>query len=89
MVDIAKGNAGGTFEAVLADSGFSDYETLRAMEEDREETFHVPDKRQEVEDSGETSRGAYDKSKFTANEDGTTLTCPKGTAIVWLVEGHA
>lgn len=81
MVDMAKENAGGTFDAVLADSGFSDYETLRAMEEDREETFHVPDKRQEVVDSGETARGAYDKSKFTVNEEETTMTCPEGKAM--------
>jgi hypothetical protein len=88
LVDMAKENAGGTFDAVLADSGFSDYETLRAMEEEREETFHVPDKRQEVEDSGETARGAYDKSKFTATEDGTMMTCPKGMAMQIAHETH-
>ena len=81
MVDAAQTNAGKSFESVLADSGFSDYETLRAMEEDRDEIFHVPDKRQEVVDSGETARGEYDKSKFTASEDGTTMTCPEGKAM--------
>jgi transposase len=80
LVDIAETNAGNPFRAVLADSGFSDYETMRAMEEDRDETFHVPDKRQEVVDSGETARGEYDKSKFTASEDGTTMTCPVRSA---------
>lgn len=78
MVDAAKENAGGSFDTVLADSGFSDYETLRAMEEDREETFHVPDKRQEVVDSGETARGAYDKSKFQVGNDGLSMICPEG-----------
>lgn len=81
MVDAAKGNAGGSFDTVLADSGFSDYETFRAMEEDREETFHVPDKRQEVVDSGETSRGAYDKSKFKAGDDGLSMLCPAGKCM--------
>ncbi len=94
MVDAAKANAGKSFESVLADSGFSDYETLRAMEEDRDETFHVPDKRQEVVDSGETARGEYDKSKFTAGEDGATMTCPAGKAMKMAREeqfddGHA
>ena len=78
MADMAKENAGGSFAEVLADSGFSDYETLRAMEEDREETFHVPDKRQEVVDSGETARGAYDKSKFQTGDDGRSMRCPAG-----------
>ena len=78
LVDIAETNAGNPFRAVLADSGFSDYETMRAMEEDRDETFHVPDKRQEVVDSGETARGEYDKSKFTTNEGGITMICPEG-----------
>jgi transposase len=88
LVDAATANAGKQFESVLADSGFSDYETLRAMEEDRDETFHVPDKRQEVVDSGETARGEYDKSKFKAGEDGTTMTCPQGTAMQMAREEH-
>lgn len=88
MVDMAKGNAGGSFDAVLADSGFSDYETLRAMEEDREETFHVPDKRQEVVDSGETARGAYDKSKFQVSDDGLSMHCPDGRAMQIAHEIH-
>jgi hypothetical protein len=81
MVDTAEENTGKTFESVLADSGFSDYETLRAMEDDREETFHVPDKRQEVVDSGETARGEYDKSKFKVSENGAIMTCPQEKAM--------
>ncbi|OHD14896.1 MAG: hypothetical protein A2Y38_14255 [Spirochaetes bacterium GWB1_59_5] len=81
LVDTATASAGKSFESVLADSGFSDYETVRAMEEDREETFHVPDKRQEVVDSKKTARGEYDKSKFKAGEDGTTMTCPQEKAM--------
>ena len=78
LVDRAEENAGEQFESVLADSGFSDYENLRAMEEDREETFHVPDKRQEVTKNEETARGQYDKSKFSVGEEGTTMSCPLG-----------
>ena len=81
LVDAAEANAGKPFVSVLADSGFSDYETLRAMEEDRDETFHVPDKMQEVVDRGETTRGEYNKSRFSVNEDGTAMTCPKGKAM--------
>lgn len=88
LVDAAEENAGKSFESVLADSGFSDYETLRAMEEDREETFHVPDKRQEVVDNGEPARGEYDKSKFQSGDDGTTMTCPAGKAMRLLREAQ-
>jgi transposase len=88
LVDAAKENAGDTFEAVLADSGFADFETHRAMEEDREETFFVPDKRQQVIDSGEAARGDYDKSKFRSNDDGTSMTCPQGKAMRLRYEKH-
>ena len=88
LVDAAEKNAGKAFDSVLADSGFSDYKTLRAMEEDREETFHVPDKRQEVVDSGETARGEYDKSKFQSGDDGMTMTCPEGKAMQLLREAQ-
>jgi transposase len=81
LVDAAEENAGAMFETVLADSGFSDYESLRAMEEDREETFHVPDKLHEVTTSGETARGEYDKSKFSVGDGGTTMSCPQGTEM--------
>jgi transposase len=88
LVDAAETNAGKPFVSVLADSGFSDYETLRAMAEDRDETFHVPDKMQEVVDSGATARGEYDKSKFKAGEDGTTMTCPEGKVMQLAREEH-
>jgi len=82
LVDAAETNAGKAFETVLADSGFSDYESLRRMEEDRKETFLVPDKRQEVGDSGQPARGEYDKSKFQANPEGTTMPCPQGKVLL-------
>lgn len=93
MVDAAEKNTGKPFESILADSGFADYETLRAMEEDREENFLVPDKRNEITASGETSRGEYDKSKFIAEEDGATMTCPQKTHMklireVYFDDGH-
>lgn len=86
LVDEAKANAGASFDTVLADSGFADYETLRAMEEDREELFHVPDKLHEVTVNGESARGEYDKSKFSVGEDGTAMTCPQGTAMKMIRE---
>jgi len=94
LVDAAETNAGKAFETVLADSAFSDYESLRRMEEDRRETFLVPDKRQEVVDRGEPVRGEYDKSKFQANPEGTTMRCPQGKAMRLIHEkcfedGHA
>jgi len=88
LVDAATSNAGKPFENVLADCGFSDYEALRAMEEDRQEKFYVPDKRLAVEDSGETARKDYDKSKFTVDETGTMMTCPQGKAMCIAHEEH-
>jgi len=55
LVDEAEKNAGQEFNAILADSGFADYTTLTAMEENRDETFYVPDKRCEITESGETA----------------------------------
>jgi len=86
LVDKAEENAGKQFGTVLADSGFSDYESLRAMEEDREERFHVPDKRQEVTRNEETARGEYDKSKFSVGEEGRTMSCPLGKKMVIIRE---
>jgi transposase len=80
LVDEAAKNAGGNFENVLADSGFSDYETLEKMETERDETYHVPDRRNDVTESGETARGDYDKSMFVMNEDGAMI-CPQGKAM--------
>jgi transposase len=80
LVDAATENAGDNFKNVLADSGFSDYERLEKMETERSETHHVPDRRNDVTESGETARGEYDKSRFVMNENGTMI-CPQGEAM--------
>jgi hypothetical protein len=80
LVDAATKNAGSNFENVLADSGFCDYERLEKMETERDETYHVPDRRQEVTESGETAKGDYDKSRFVMGEDGTMI-CPAGETM--------
>jgi hypothetical protein len=77
LVDAATENAGGHFKNVLADSGFADYETLEKMETERNETYHVPDRRKEVTESGEAARGEYDKRLFVMRDDGVML-CPQG-----------
>lgn len=82
LVDQAKENAGGLFDSVLADAGFSDYQTMQAMEEEREETFYVPDRRQAVTDHDETARGQFDKSKFRVSNGGTEMVCPLNKNMV-------
>jgi transposase len=80
LVDAATENAGGNFKNVLADSGFADYETLEKMETERDETYHVPDRRKDVTESGEAARGAYDKSLFVMDDDGV-MHCPQGKVM--------
>jgi transposase len=80
LVDTAAENAGDNFKNILADSGFSDYATLEKMETERDETYHVPDRRNDVTESGETTRGEYDKSRFVMHEDGTMI-CPQGKVM--------
>jgi len=86
LVDQAGENAGGSFDTILADSGFCDYETLRAIEEDREETFCVPDKRHEVDRHGDALCGEYKKSKFSLSLDGKEMKCPCGQSMKVLSE---
>lgn len=81
LVDGAAQNAGGSFEAVLADAGFCDYPLLQAVEEEREETFYVPDKRYEVDKNGGAVRGEYDKNNFTLDPEGLSMSCPRGKAM--------
>lgn len=61
---------------VLADPSFVDYPALEKMEE-MKENFFVPDKRFEVTEKEETSKGKYDKSNFKFNDKGD-LICPEG-----------
>ena len=86
LVDEATNNAGQGFTAILADSGFADYGTLKAMEEERTETFYVPDKRCEITESGETSKGDYDKSKFCIEDEGHAIRCPQGSLMKMVSE---
>ena len=86
LVDEARQNTGGSFAAVLADSGFCDYERLRAIEEEREESFYVPDKRHDVELNGSVVRGEYDKSKFVLGPECRRMICPHGQEMKLLSE---
>ena len=81
LVDEATKNAGQEFTAILADSGFADYGTLKAMEVERTETFYVPDKRHVITENGETVKGNFDKSTFCVEDEGHMMRCPQGSVM--------
>jgi hypothetical protein len=59
LVEAAEKTTGKVFQTVSADSAFYDYETLSAIE-NRSEDFHIPDKKFEVTEKNETTKGEYD-----------------------------
>ncbi len=67
-------------EVVNADSGFSSVENLEKLREDRQNAL-IPDRRMEAESRGVTSKGEYDRSRFSydANED--MYICPEGKRL--------
>ena len=77
LVDQAKENTGQAHQNILADPGFSDYEVLQKVEQDREEEFFLPDRRYATVENGGGVRGEYDNSRFEKKEDGTVI-CPSG-----------
>lgn len=76
LVDESNKNTEGTHKRALADSAFCDYQRLEEAEEKREEEVYMPDKRFQAIESGETSKGEYDLSKFKIGEK--NVICPEG-----------
>ncbi len=62
---------------VLADPAFSSIDNLETLEGEGIAAL-IPDRRIEVEERNEMSKGAYDRSKFTYDSDNDTYICPAG-----------
>jgi transposase len=78
LVDEASTQAGGQFEAVLADCAFCEYENLVEMEEARSETFYVPDRRIDTDERKKGENGKpFGKARFTRQDNGQVV-CPAG-----------
>lgn len=77
LVDDAFENTGEKHENVMADSRFGTYESLKKMENEREEEFYVPDGEFEKLKNGKTKRGDFDASNFQRDEEGV-YRCPAG-----------
>lgn len=78
LVDEASDHAQGAFTSVLADCAFCEYENLVEMEEDRKETYYVPDRRIDVDKEQKRGKGnRFGKARFTRHEDGS-VKCPQG-----------
>jgi transposase len=78
LVDLSKKNSGSGHEAVTADCGFCDYETLRKVEDEREEEFYLPDRRYEQSKKKEKKR--YRFEDFTEDVGGV-YRCPAGKTM--------
>ena len=65
---------------VDADSGFASRDNYERLEKEEREAL-IPDHRLEAEQSGETSRWQYDRSKFIYDEKADTYICPWGRRL--------
>ena len=66
------------YGAVTADCGFCDYETLRKVEDEREEEFYLPDRR--YEQSKKKGKKRYRFEDFTEDVGGG-YRCPAGKTM--------
>jgi transposase len=80
VLETSKDNCGGKHEVVVTDSGFSSIDNLGKLKEEGQKAL-IPDRRLDVEERGETSKGEYDRSKFTYNEEKDTYRCPNGAIL--------
>jgi len=77
LVDQAKENTGGEHATVIADCGFSSYEVMQTIEEQRAEEFYVPDRLFETSKTEEEGKEGYSLDRFERDEDGG-IRCPQG-----------
>jgi transposase len=76
-IEGSREKTGERHEVVDADSGFASKENYKRLEEEGQEAL-IPDRRLEVEQRGEVSRGDYDRSKFIYDEKSDSYICPWG-----------
>jgi transposase len=79
-VEGSRETAGGRHDVVNADAGFASIENLERLEEDNQFAL-IPDRRHEAEVRGELSKGEYDRSKFTFEEQRDCYICPQGVEL--------
>ena len=75
IVDQSVENTGEGHEKVTGDCGFCDYEILQKVEEEREEDFHIPDRR--FASLGQEGKGKFSIDEFEKDGDGG-YECPAG-----------
>jgi len=78
LVDQSIENTGERHDKVTADCGFCDYEVLQKVEEEREEDFHIPDRRFSA--AGKEGKGKFPIEKFEKDGDGG-YECPAGNPM--------
>jgi len=78
LVDQSIENTGERHDKVTADCGFCDYEVLQKVEEEREEDFHIPDRRFSA--AGKEGKGKSPIEKFEKDGDGG-YECPAGNPM--------
>src|SRR4030042_5068516 len=76
LTDRSIENSGEKHKNVIADSSFSSYEILEEIE-NREESFFVPDRRNEVSKKREEEKKKYGQEDFKKNERDEII-CPNG-----------
>lgn len=72
--------SGSTHGVVVADPAFSSIENLENLEEQKIDAL-IPDRRMEVEERNELSKGEYDRSKFSYESETNTYICPGGEQL--------
>ena len=72
--------SGEEHKVVLADPAFSSIENLEKLEEQDIDAL-IPDRRMEVEERNDLSRGDYDRSKFNWQPETNTYVCPAGNQL--------
>lgn len=75
IVDQSIENTGERHDKITADCGFCDYDVLQKVEEEREEDFHIPDRRFSA--SEKEGKGKFPIEKFKKDENGG-YECPAG-----------
>lgn len=67
-------------EIVVSDSGSNSFDNLEKLKASEQEAL-IPNKRYEVEKSGNLKRGEYDRSKFQYDKEKDVYTCPSGMEL--------
>jgi hypothetical protein len=76
-IEGSRQNTGEKHREVEADAGFASIENYEKLELDGQEAL-IPDPRMEVEESGTTAKGDYDRSKFAFRGKSDSYRCPSG-----------